>query len=154
MENVKVGLKGGSELTEKMQELLKQLEELDKKGPGPNSSKAEFIAYHSKRKQIIGRLIAESPSAQQRDLWTQQLINTLVSLIQLGELEGIVGEEDGYSAESDAAILLQGLDIPSDIHEKRTWRARASASSSPPRASLRQRQRLACERVMPLRAAT
>src|SRR5687767_6410903 len=39
--------------------------------------------------------------------------------MRLGELEGIVGEEDGYSAESDAAILLQGLDIPDDLHEKR-----------------------------------
>ena len=38
--------------------------------------------------------------------------------IRLGELEGIVGEEDGYSAESDAAVLLQGLDIPHEIHEK------------------------------------
>ena len=28
--------------------------------------------------------------------------------MRLGELEGIVGEEDGYTAESDAAILLQG----------------------------------------------
>ena len=36
----------------------------------------------------------------------------------LGELEGIVGEEDGYSAESDAAILLQGLDISHDLHER------------------------------------
>ncbi|MEO8071295.1 MAG: ATP-binding cassette domain-containing protein [Acidobacteriota bacterium] len=38
--------------------------------------------------------------------------------MRLGELEGIVGEEDGYSAESDAAILLQGLDIPHDVHER------------------------------------
>src|SRR5688572_15627344 len=38
--------------------------------------------------------------------------------MRLGELEGIVGEEDGYSAESDAAILLQGLDIPNALHEK------------------------------------
>jgi len=36
--------------------------------------------------------------------------------MKLGELEGIVGEEDGYSAESDAAILLQGLDIPEELH--------------------------------------
>src|SRR5688500_6713442 len=36
-----------------------------------------------------------------------------------GELEGIVGEEDGYSAESDAAILLQGLDIPEAIHDRK-----------------------------------
>jgi ATPase subunit of ABC transporter with duplicated ATPase domains len=39
--------------------------------------------------------------------------------MRLGELEGIVGEEDGYSAESDAAILLQGLDIPDHLHERK-----------------------------------
>src|SRR6187402_1997032 len=38
--------------------------------------------------------------------------------MRLGELEGIVGEEDGYSAESDAAILLQGLDIPDELHTR------------------------------------
>jgi ATPase subunit of ABC transporter with duplicated ATPase domains len=39
--------------------------------------------------------------------------------MKLGELEGVVGEEDGYSAESDAAILLQGLDIPEALHPRR-----------------------------------
>jgi ATPase subunit of ABC transporter with duplicated ATPase domains len=39
--------------------------------------------------------------------------------IRLGELEGIVGEEDGYSADSDAAILLGGLGIPEDLHERK-----------------------------------
>ena len=39
--------------------------------------------------------------------------------MRLGELEGIVGEEDGYSAESDAAVLLQGLDIADELHERR-----------------------------------
>ena len=38
--------------------------------------------------------------------------------MRLGELEGIVGEEDGYSAESDAAVLLQGLDIPDALHQR------------------------------------
>ncbi len=38
--------------------------------------------------------------------------------MRLGELEGIVGEEDGYSAESDAATLLQGLDIPDALHDR------------------------------------
>jgi len=37
--------------------------------------------------------------------------------MKLGELEGIVGEEDGYTAESDAAILLQGLDISDELHQ-------------------------------------
>jgi ATPase subunit of ABC transporter with duplicated ATPase domains len=39
--------------------------------------------------------------------------------MRLGELEGIVGEEDGYTAESDAAVLLQGLDIPDELHERK-----------------------------------
>jgi ATPase subunit of ABC transporter with duplicated ATPase domains len=39
--------------------------------------------------------------------------------MKLGELEGIVGEEDGYSAETDAALLLQGLDIADHLHERR-----------------------------------
>jgi ATPase subunit of ABC transporter with duplicated ATPase domains len=38
--------------------------------------------------------------------------------IRLGELEGIVGEEDGYEADSNAAILLQGLDIPDELHNR------------------------------------
>jgi ATPase subunit of ABC transporter with duplicated ATPase domains len=39
--------------------------------------------------------------------------------MRLGELEGVVGEEYGYSAETDAAILLQGLDIPDTVHERK-----------------------------------
>jgi len=39
--------------------------------------------------------------------------------MRLGELEGIVGDEDGYEAESHAAILLQGLDIPDVLHGRR-----------------------------------
>src|SRR6201993_4785614 len=39
--------------------------------------------------------------------------------MRLGELEGVVAEEDGYTAESDAAILLDGLDIPEPLHERR-----------------------------------
>ncbi len=38
--------------------------------------------------------------------------------MRLGELEGIVGEEDGYAAESDAATLLQRLDITDELHER------------------------------------
>src|ERR1035437_2854271 len=39
--------------------------------------------------------------------------------MRLGELEGVIGDEDGYTAESDAAVLLDGLDIPEAIHESR-----------------------------------
>jgi ATPase subunit of ABC transporter with duplicated ATPase domains len=39
--------------------------------------------------------------------------------MRLGELEGIVGDEGGYTAETDAAILLDGLDIPESMHERK-----------------------------------
>jgi ATPase subunit of ABC transporter with duplicated ATPase domains len=39
--------------------------------------------------------------------------------MRLGELEGIIGDEDGYTAESDATVLLQGLDISDELHERK-----------------------------------
>ena len=39
--------------------------------------------------------------------------------MRLGELEGFIGDEDGYSAESDAAVLLDGLDIREDLHSRK-----------------------------------
>ena len=39
--------------------------------------------------------------------------------MRLGELEGTIGDEDGYTAESDAAVLLDGLDIAEPLHERK-----------------------------------
>jgi ATPase subunit of ABC transporter with duplicated ATPase domains len=39
--------------------------------------------------------------------------------MRLGELEGIVGDEGGYTAETDAAVLLDGLDIPESLHQRK-----------------------------------
>ncbi len=39
--------------------------------------------------------------------------------MRLGELEGIVGEEGGYTAESDAAVLLDGLGVDAAVHERK-----------------------------------
>ena len=39
--------------------------------------------------------------------------------MRLGELEGIVGDEGGYTAEADAAVLLDGLGIESTLHERK-----------------------------------
>ena len=38
--------------------------------------------------------------------------------MRLGELEGIVGEEGGYSAEADAGVLLDGLGIDASLHQR------------------------------------
>src|SRR6266576_4712162 len=39
--------------------------------------------------------------------------------MRLGELEGIVGEEGGYTAEADAAVLLDGLGVEGALQERR-----------------------------------
>src|ERR1700731_3529762 len=39
--------------------------------------------------------------------------------MRLGELEGVIGEEGGYTAEADAGALLDGLGIESDLHERK-----------------------------------
>jgi len=38
--------------------------------------------------------------------------------MELGELEGVVMEEDGYEAEPNAAILLTGLGVPPEEHDR------------------------------------
>ncbi|MBA3949649.1 MAG: ATP-binding cassette domain-containing protein [Acidobacteria bacterium] len=55
---------------------------------------------------------------QERDKLYEKTDMTDADGMRLGELEGIVGEEDGYTAESDAAVLLQGLDIPDELHDR------------------------------------
>ena len=39
--------------------------------------------------------------------------------MRLGEIEGIIAEEDGYSAESNAEVLLTGMGLEMDIFEKK-----------------------------------
>ncbi|HLH31971.1 MAG TPA: ATP-binding cassette domain-containing protein, partial [Terriglobia bacterium] len=58
---------------------------------------------------------------QEREILYGKDPNTLTDEdgMRLGELEGIVGEEDGYTAEVDAAILLDGLDIPKTLYDRR-----------------------------------
>src|ERR1700732_2074728 len=53
---------------------------------------------------------------QERDRLYDKQELTDADGMRLGELEGIVGEEDGYSAESDAAILLEGLGVDDALH--------------------------------------
>src|ERR1700760_2526989 len=76
-----------------------------------------FDAYSAIDTVIMGnkRLWA---AMQERDAIYEKPEMTDADGMKLGELEGIVGEEDGYSAETDAALLLQGLDIPDELHQR------------------------------------
>src|SRR6202166_4169896 len=58
---------------------------------------------------------------QERDALYAKPHETLTDAdgMRLGELEGIVGEEGGYTAEADAGILLDGLGVESALHERK-----------------------------------
>jgi len=56
---------------------------------------------------------------EERDRIYEKAEMTDADGMRLGELEGVVGDEDGYTAESDAAVLLDGLDITEDLHDRK-----------------------------------
>jgi ATPase subunit of ABC transporter with duplicated ATPase domains len=69
---------------------------------------------------IMGNAVLWQAMQEREALWAkphEQM--TDADGMRLGELEGIVGEEGGYTAESDAAVLLDGLDIPAALQERR-----------------------------------
>ncbi|HNX95799.1 MAG TPA: ATP-binding cassette domain-containing protein [Holophaga sp.] len=55
---------------------------------------------------------------QERDAIYEKPEMTDEDGMRVAELEGVVADEDGYTAESEAAILLQGLDISEELHER------------------------------------
>ena len=77
-----------------------------------------FDAYRALDTVIMGnkRLWA---ALEERDAIYAKQEMTDEDGMKLGELEGVIGEEDGYTAETDAAILLQGLDIPDELHDRK-----------------------------------
>ena len=77
-----------------------------------------FDAYRVIDTVIMGNK-ALWAALEERDALYSKLDMTDEDGMRLGELEGVVAENDGYTAESDAAILLDGLDIPEAIHERK-----------------------------------
>jgi len=79
-----------------------------------------FDAY-----RVMDTVIMGNPSLwtalQEREALYAKDPNALTDAdgMRLGELEGIVGDEGGYTAEVDAAILLDGLDIPEKLHDRK-----------------------------------
>lgn len=55
---------------------------------------------------------------QQRDSLYEVEMSDDVGM-RLGELEGIIAEENGYSAESDAEVFLSGMAVPTEYFQKK-----------------------------------
>src|SRR5215475_10396616 len=79
-----------------------------------------FDAYRVMDTVIMGN-DALWKAMQEREILYAKDSSTLTDEdgMRLGELEGIVGDENGYTAEVDASILLDGLDIPESLHDRK-----------------------------------
>lgn len=67
---------------------------------------------------VIKGNVRLSAALEERDsLYEGEMTNEVG--MRLGEIEGIIAEEDGYSAESNAESLLEGIGVPSTEFEKK-----------------------------------
>lgn len=106
------GVTGGG-LSEKMQQLIGQLQQLDQQQPAADAAPAAVVSFLNRRNAIIEQLAREAASQEDRDTWLQQLINGLASSVQAGDasargrLAALRREISGGNAESP---LLSYLD--------------------------------------------
>src|SRR5579859_537675 len=77
-----------------------------------------FDAFRVVDTVIMGNLPLWNALAERDEIYAKPDM-TNEDGMRLGELEGIVAENDGYTAESDAAVLLDGLDIPEHLHDRK-----------------------------------
>src|ERR1700759_399893 len=75
-----------------------------------------FDAYRVLDTVIMGNKRLWAAMEERNHLYEKHEITNEEGM-RLVKLEAVVGEEDGYSAETDAALLLQGLDISDDLHD-------------------------------------
>jgi len=77
-----------------------------------------FDEYRVVDTVIMGNLPLWKALEEREELYAKPDLSDADGM-RLGELEGILSEEDGYSAESDAAVLLDGLDISEPLHHRK-----------------------------------
>ncbi len=77
-----------------------------------------FDAFRVVDTVIMGNLPLWNALAERDEIYAKPDM-TNEDGMRLGELEGLVAENDGYTAESDAAVLLDGLDIPEHLHDRK-----------------------------------
>jgi ATPase subunit of ABC transporter with duplicated ATPase domains len=66
---------------------------------------------------IMGNRRLWNTLEERENLYEQEMTDEVG--IRLGELEEVINEEDGYSAESNAEELLTGMGIPPSLHEEK-----------------------------------
>jgi ATPase subunit of ABC transporter with duplicated ATPase domains len=74
----------------------------------------DFHNYRLVDVVIMGNPRLWKTFAERDALYEEEMTDSIG--IRLGELEEIIAEEDGYTAESDAEVLLAGMGIPEELY--------------------------------------
>lgn len=77
----------------------------------------DFHDYNVIDTVIMGNSRLWNAMAERDRLYEEEMTDAVG--MRLGELEEIIAEEDGYSAESEAEVLLIGMGIPEELHRKK-----------------------------------
>ena len=77
----------------------------------------EFRGYTVLDTVIMGNQRLWMAMQEQDQLYEAEMSDAVG--MRLGELEEIIGEEEGYNAESDAEVLLVGMGLSGDLHGKK-----------------------------------
>lgn len=77
----------------------------------------EFKEMKARDTVVMGNKRLWSALSERDALYEQEMTDDIG--VRLGELEEIIAEENGYSAESDAEALLLGMGIPAELHDKK-----------------------------------
>lgn len=75
-------------IPKEMQELLKQLEIVDNKMPGPDAKMDELVKYNRQRADLIERIIPLVDGNKPRDEWIRQYADGLSAAVQTGSYPG------------------------------------------------------------------
>jgi ATPase subunit of ABC transporter with duplicated ATPase domains len=82
--------------------------------------KQDHFAYESWRvlDVVISGNLSLWEALEEKQALLSQATHSDAEGVRLGEIECVIAEENGYSAEADAGELLSGLGIPESDHEK------------------------------------
>lgn len=78
-----------------MENLVNELQEIDSKLAAPGGSKE---LWHSKRADVLEKLVAHSDSTEDRKIWIEQLADTVSAAAQIGEYPGGVKRLQDFSS--------------------------------------------------------
>jgi thiol-disulfide isomerase/thioredoxin len=67
-----------------VQKILGELQKLDQASPAPSAGAEKLTEYNARRADILSRLVSAAATADERNQWMRQMVDSIASAVQLG----------------------------------------------------------------------